>query len=101
MEENVQIKTEFREERVTLDQETAQGGGLYVLVYDQVGCKAKHVHVTLLVGPPAQTERHEEEPGVLQQSHLIIQVQVPESCGEEQKLRSMRQMTPGSRWRME
>lgn len=97
MEENIQITTQFREERLTPDRYTAQEGGLYVLIYDQVWCKAKHVPVTLLVRPPAQTERHEEEPGVLQQSHLIIQVQVPESCGEEQKLQSMRQTTPGSR----
>lgn len=51
----------------------------YILVYDEVWCKAKHVAVTLLVRPPAQTKRHEEKPGALQQSHLIIQVQVPET----------------------
>lgn len=51
----------------------------YILVYDKVWCEAKHVAVTLLVRPPAQTKRHEEKPGVLQQSHLIVQVQVPET----------------------
>lgn len=51
----------------------------YILVYDKVWCEAKHAAVTLLVRPPAQTKRHEEKPGVLQQSHLIVQVQVPET----------------------
>lgn len=97
MEGNIHINTQLREERLTLDHYTGQEGGLYVLIYDQVWGKAKHVPVTLLVRPPAQTERHEEEPGVLQQSHLIIQVQVPESCGEEQKRQAMRQTTAGSR----
>lgn len=96
MGENIQIDTQFREERLTLHHWTAQEGGRHVLIYDQVWRKAKHVPVTLLVRPPAQTERHEEEPGVLQQSHLIIQVQVPEPCREEQKLQSLRQTTPGS-----
>lgn len=52
---------------------------LDLLIYDQVWCKAKHLAVTLLARPPAQTERHEEKPGALQQSHLIIQVQIPET----------------------
>lgn len=79
MEENIRINAQFTEERHTLDHIPAQESGLYVLVYDQVWCKAKHVAVALLVRPPAQTKRHEEKPGVLQESHLIIQVQVPET----------------------
>lgn len=79
MEENTQLKAQFRVERHPLGHCAAKPGGVDVLVYNQVWCKAKHVAVTLLVRPPAQTERHEEEPGVLQQSHLIIQVQVPET----------------------
>ncbi len=51
----------------------------YVLVNDKIWCKAEHVAVALLVGPPAQTKRHEEEPGALQQSHLVVQVQVPKT----------------------
>lgn len=51
----------------------------YVLVYDEVWREAQHVAVALLVRPPAKTERHEEEPGALQQSHLVVQVQVPET----------------------
>lgn len=50
-----------------------------LLVDDEVWCKAKHVAVALLVRSPAQTERHEEEPGALQQSHLVVQMQVPET----------------------
>ena len=62
----------------------APGGGLrpgYVLVDDEVGREAEHVSAALLVGPPSQAEGHEEEPRALQQSHLVVQVQVPEACG--------------------
>lgn len=51
----------------------------YILVDDEVGCEAEHVAIALLVRPPAQTERHDEKPGALQQCHLVIQVQVPET----------------------
>lgn len=54
-------------------------GKRYVLVDDHVRRKAEHVAVALLVGPPAQAEAHEEEPGALQQGHLVVQVQVPET----------------------
>lgn len=51
----------------------------YILVDDKVRRKAEHVAVALLVRSPAQAERHEEEPGALQQSHLVVQVQVPKT----------------------
>lgn len=46
----------------------------YVLIDDQVWCEAQHVAIALLVRPPAQAEGHEEEPGALQQGHLVIQM---------------------------
>lgn len=57
------------------------GGGVarYVLVDDHVWREAQHVAVALLVRPPAQAETHEEEPRALQQGHLVVQVQVPET----------------------
>lgn len=56
-----------------------------LLIDDEVWCEAEHVAVALLVRPPAQAERHEEEPGALQQGHLIIQVQVPETWRDGKK----------------
>lgn len=50
-----------------------------ILIDYEVWCEAEHVAVALLIRPPAQTEGHEEEPGTLQQGHLIVQVQVPET----------------------
>lgn len=51
----------------------------YVLVDDEIGGKAEHATITLLIGPPTKTEGHEKEPGALQQCHLVIQVQVTEA----------------------
>lgn len=56
--------------------------GQHILVDDEVWCEAEHVAVALLVRSPSQAEGHEEEPGALQQSHLVVQVQVPKTCGE-------------------
>ena len=50
-----------------------------ILVDDEVWGKAEHVAVALLVRSPAQTKGHEEKPGALQQGHLVIEVQVPET----------------------
>ena len=63
--------------------EVREGGEGDVLVDDQVGGEAEHSSVTLLVGAPAQTEGHEEQPGALQQGHLVVQVKVPETCARE------------------
>lgn len=52
----------------------------YILVDDEVWGEAEHAAVALLVRPPAETEGHEEEPGALQQRHLVVQVQVTEAC---------------------
>lgn len=54
-------------------------GSSYSLVNDQVWSKAQQVAIGLLVGPPAQSKSHQEHPGVLQQGHLVIQVQIPET----------------------
>lgn len=60
----------------------------YVLVDHQVWGEAQHVAVTLLVRSPAQTKRHEEEPGGLEQSHLIVQVKVPETYRQKRRRHS-------------
>lgn len=49
---------------------------LYSRVDDEIGGEAEHAAVTLLIGSPTKTEGHEEEPGALQQRHLVINVQV-------------------------
>lgn len=49
------------------------------LIDDEVWSETQHASITLLVGSPAQAEGHEEEPGALQQRHLVIQVQVSEA----------------------
>ena len=52
-----------------------------LLVDDEVGCKAEHVAVALLIGSPAEAEGHDEEPRALQQRHLVVQVEVTEAWG--------------------
>lgn len=42
------------------------------LVDDEVRGEAQHGAVALLVRPPAQAEGHEEEPGALEQRHLVV-----------------------------
>jgi len=49
------------------------------LIDDEIWSETQHASITLLVGSPAQAEGHEEEPGALQQCHLVIQVQVSEA----------------------
>lgn len=51
----------------------------HILINHKIWCEAQHVSVTLLVGSPAEPEGHEEEPGTLQESHLIIKVKVSEA----------------------
>lgn len=53
----------------------------YPLVDDEVGGKAQHGAVALLVRTPAQAEGHEEEPRALEQCHLVVQVKAPEAWG--------------------
>lgn len=49
------------------------------LVDNEVGGEAQHGAVALLVRSPAQAEGHEEEPGALEQRHLVVQVEAPEA----------------------
>lgn len=50
------------------------------LVDDQVRSEAEHAAVALFIRAPTKTKGHEEEPGALQQSHLVIQIKVAETC---------------------
>lgn len=52
---------------------------LYSLVHDQVRGEAQYGPVALLVRAPAEAKGHEEEPGALQQGHLVVQVKVAET----------------------
>lgn len=51
----------------------------YALIYDEIWGKAEQSAVTLFIGPPTEAEGHQEEPGALQQCHLVIKVQVTEA----------------------
>lgn len=53
------------------------------LVDDEVGGETQHGAVALLVRPPAQAEGHEEQPGALEQRHLVVQVEAPEAWETE------------------
>lgn len=52
---------------------------LYVLVKHQVRRKVKHPAVDVFIGPPSQGKHHHSHPWVLDDSHLVIHVEVSET----------------------
>lgn len=52
---------------------------LYVLIEHKVRGKVKHPAVDVFVGPPSQGKHHHSHPRMLDDSHLIVHVEVSET----------------------
>lgn len=53
----------------------------YILVEHEIWGKVEHPPVDVLVRPPSQGEHHHPHPGLLNDRHLVVHVEISETWG--------------------
>ena len=52
---------------------------LYILVEHKIRGEVKHPAVDVLIGPPSQGKHHHPHPWMLNDGHLVVHMEIPET----------------------